>query len=254
MFNVAGGAGGTSISNLISPVAFSDSTNTSTTATTVTIYPTGIFTKNTIFILVIHTQGTAGSLPGINWVQGAGCEWYILADVAYNSVATPTKRLSVFIGRKDSGIGYGIPFSDDPRLLINFTAAPVSVRYNIDGIHNTSESETWFPVYATATNRVDSANTITTDLGYVPNTNNMQYTVVARAGGTTPVAGTGNTLLNNQIVAPLLASEVAINRQTNTMTWTTAAAAAAVTFDFSIPSVAEPGTYGEDGKVIVFYN
>jgi hypothetical protein len=253
LVDVSGGVGGSSAYTVNRPLAFADLTATSTTATQATIYPVTSLVKNTLYILSIHVQGTAGSLPTVDAVNGAGCEWALYEEVLFNSIAAPTRRLSIWMGRKDTGVGYNVPFSDDPRIVIDFSAAPVSVRYNLDQVQNTGVAENSWPLMGQITNRTDSATNITTDLGYTPTTNNMQYTVVARSGGTTPVAGTGNTLINNQTVAPLLVSEAAFTRQTNTMSWTTAAAAAAVTLDLAMPSVAEPGTNGENGKVIIFY-
>jgi len=253
MFDVAGGVGGSSISlGVLSPVAANNGTSTSTTSTEVTIAPTNAFTRNTTYVLAIHIQGTSIALPTVNSVIGGGLEWFSYADVPYHSDVIPTKRLVVFIGKIDANSGYSAPYSENPWLKISFSEPPVSVRYNIDAVYNTAEAESGNPVAGITTQLTNSAVNITTDLGYVPTTNYMQYTVVARAGGTTPVAGTGNTLVNNQTVAPLLASEVSVNRQTNSMSWTTAAAAAAVTFDFAMPTTYEPGTDGERGKVVAF--
>jgi hypothetical protein len=261
LVDVSGGVGGSSAYTVNRPLAFADLTATSTTATQATIYPVTSLVKNTIYILAVHVRATTSTLPSVtvDAVNGAGCEWSNVADVTFDfqpvvaSAPKVTRRLSVWVGRKDTTIGYNVPFSDDPRIVVDFGAAPTEVRYILDQVQNTANAENSWPVLSTATNAVGSVTTVTTDLGNTPITNNLQYTVVARSGGTTPVAGTGNTLINNQTVAPLLVSEAAFSRQTNTMTWTTAAAAAAVTLDLTMPSVAEPGTNGEDGKLIVFY-
>ena len=252
LFDVSGGPGGTSIASSIIPVAFADSSTTSTTATSVTIYPVTTFVKNTLYILSIHVQGTAGSLPTVDSVSGAGCEWANMGDLMYSTFGTPTRRLVMFIGKRDANNESLTSFSDDPRIIVKFSNAPTSVRYLIDQIQNTRMSQGEWPAYGSAYNFADSATSISTDLGYTPATNYMQYTVVARSGGTTPVAGTGNTLINNQTVAPLLVSEVALTRQTNSMSWTTAAAAAAITVDLALPDSAETGTQGENGKVLLF--
>ena len=65
------------------------------------------------------------------------------------------------------------------------------------------------------------------------------------------VAGSGNTLLNNQTVAPLLVSEVSSGQQTNAMTWTTAAAAGAISVELQAASTCERGTRGWDGRIIL---
>jgi hypothetical protein len=252
LFDVSGGTGGSSSTSNIIPVAAADSSTTSTTATSVTIYPATSFVKNTIYVLAIHVQGTAGSVPTIDSLSGAGCEWTNMGDLMYSSFSTPTRRLVVFIGKRDWGNESLTTFADDPRIIIKFSNAPISVRYSIDQIQNTRMSQGEWPAYGTAYNITDSATNITTDLGYTPTTNNMVYTVVARSGGTTPVAGTGNTLINNQTVAPLLVSEVSLNRQTNSMSWTTAAAAAAITIDFALPDSSESGISGDNGKVLLF--
>ena len=200
----------------------------------------------------MHTVGVVGAIPSVVSVVGAKgfMNWQEVSNVTYASDAAPTRRLQVFVGILYSG--YGANYSDDPIIKVFYDSAPVSARHSLDAVHNTVLGENGWFENAPVVNTANSATSISTDLGYVPTTNYMQYTVVARSGGTTPVAGTGNTLLNNQTVAPLLVSEVTINRQTNSMSWTTAAAAAAVTIDIPIPSVAESGRSGEEGQVLIF--
>ncbi len=122
----------------------------------------------------------------------------------------------------------------------------------MDTVFNTSEAELDFPLVQTATSIAVATTTITTTLEAVPATNYLQYSIVARDGGTVPVAGTGNVLVTQGPTAPVLISQVAINRQANTQTWTTNAGSAMVTFDFAIPANYETGIQGENGKVVSF--
>jgi hypothetical protein len=80
----------------------------------------------------------------------------------------------------------------------------------------------------------------------------MQYSIVARSGGTAPVAGTGNTLITQGAVNPIMNSQVAISRQINAQSWTSNADSAMITLDFVPPSFPENGIQGENGKVVSF--
>jgi hypothetical protein len=234
-----------------SPVGSSYGTGTGITNPLV-FTPTVNLSWNTIYVVAFNITGIVGAVATVQSLTGAGCEWVEYANVDYSlSIGLPTKRLQVFIGRKDSSIGYNVPYSDDPRLIATFDLAPTTCRYAVDAIFNTSEAESSFPLAQTATAIATATATISTTLGAVPTTNNMQYSVVARSGGTVPVAGAGNTLLS-QGLTPALASQVAVSRQTNTQTWTTNADSAMVTFDFTFPSNYEGGIQGEAGKVVTF--
>jgi hypothetical protein len=79
----------------------------------------------------------------------------------------------------------------------------------------------------------------------------MQYTVVARSGGTVPTATLPNTLLT-QGLTPAMASQVGTGQITNTQTWTTSADFAVITMDLSASGTGESGIKGEDGKVVPF--
>jgi hypothetical protein len=80
----------------------------------------------------------------------------------------------------------------------------------------------------------------------------MQYTIVARSGGTVPVAVPPNTLVTQGAVNPIMNSQVAISSQTNTQTWTTNADSAIATIDLNFGSTYESGADGEAGLVIPF--
>ena len=254
LFNVSAGVGGSSIGlGTNSPVCISYGTGSSLTTNPLIIYPTNALSQYTIYIVSLAIQGSAGLVASAVSLTGAGCEWYEIGNQPFNGTfPLEARRLQVFIGRKDSGIGYNVPYSDDPRLVIIFDVAPTSVRYTYDAIFNTSESEDTFPLIQSISTVAVNTTTITSTLLSSPFTaTTMMYSVVARSGGTVPVGGTGNTLVS-QGVTPALASQVSINRQSNTQTWTTNADSAIATFEFNIPSVYETGSVGESGKVVPF--
>lgn len=243
-YTVTGGQGGSTANSggTNSPVGASLGTGTSTSTNPLTIFPTSALSSSTPYIVALHIQGNAGSVPTITSMTGAGCGWNNYGDVLY----TATRRLSVWVG---TGIS---TYSADPRLLVYFSTDPVNVRYTYDAIYNTSLWEGINPIVQSTSATATATTTLTTTLPSVPTTNNMQYSVLARTGGTAPVAGTGNTLLTQGAVNPIMNSMVAISRQSNTQTWTTAADSAMVTIDFSIPTAYEPGISGESGRVVAF--
>jgi hypothetical protein len=80
----------------------------------------------------------------------------------------------------------------------------------------------------------------------------MVYSVFTRSGGTAPVAGANNTLVNNQTVAPIMVSEVnTTGQQANAMSHTTAAAIAGFSVEISkTVNGANEGSEGWNGKVV----
>ena len=212
-----------------------------------------------MYIVSLHITGTLGIVPTAT-MSGAGCVWSEVANVDFDgSFPLINRRLQTFIGfRVANSFGIypvGTPqYSDDPRLVVFFDVAPTTVRYIFDTVANVEFDFLFlgFPIAQIATNVGSGTSTLSTTLESVPTTNNLQYSVLARSTGTSPVAGTGNTLLTNGATAPVLISQVAVNRQTNSQSWTTNAESAMVTIDFRFPSQNETGVEGEFGKVIPF--
>lgn len=250
-FIVTGGLGGTSAGTAnTQSVSKTDNTYLSTATLSIfTMQPTLAPNPLTFLTLAIHTTYNAGAGVGINYVSGLGMSWVQTTQVDFGTIATPTRTLWLFIGYPSD---YTYDFVENKNITVSFTGSVNTVRAMIDEIQNTSNSEYAQPYVGVALNSTDSATTLVTDLGYTPTTGNTQYSVLARAGGTAPVAGTGNTLLNSQTVAPLLTSEVAVSRASNSISWTTAGAAAMITIDLSQPTAQEKGMPGWDGKVIRF--
>ena len=181
-------------------------------------------------------------------MTGGGCTWALSNNILFNGVSPlETRRLQVWFGTNGT-----VPFSDNPRIIVFFDIAPVTVRYIVDTVHNTQYADGNYPLDQTVTATATATTSISSTLGNVPLTTSLQYSVVARSGGTAPVAGTGNTLLTTGTTAPLLVSQVATGRQTNAQTWTTNADSAIVTLDLSASGTGETGIVGEAGKVVPF--
>ena len=260
-FDVSGGDGGNSIGSLVSatlPVAFSGGfgTATSSGATTIAITPTNLPSTNSIYVVAAHIQGPVNNVPRISSVVGGGnLNWYQVKDVQFGTIAAPTRRLDVWYGFKlstEAATGQS-NIIEDYNFNVTFNSLPSSVRINVDEIQNTNASFGYDPGYDSATNSYDSTATSSVVLPSPPSTFDLIWTGVARTAGTTPVAGTGNTLLNSQNTAPILVTEVSSFQQTNNMSWTTATQAGAVSFQIVQPSSPEPGTKGWKGKLIAFY-
>jgi collagen type VII alpha len=254
LFNVSGGAGGTSVwlggAATICPVGETNGTNTSTTTNPLTVFPTSCLSRATIYVISLHITGGVGTVASAVSISGAGCSWSLITNVPF-SPASPlnTRRLQVWVGSSSGG---SISYSDDPRALIYFDVSPTTVRYTYDGIQGTQYADGNNPLDQYTSNTGTATATITSTLTNVPLTTNLQYSIVARTGGTAPVAGTGNTLLTQGATAPISNSMVATGRQTNTQTWTTNADSAIVTLDFSASGGGETGIAGESGKIVPF--
>ena len=250
--NTGGGAGGNSAgtANTLA-VGRSDSTFASTATTQyVQITPTTAVNYNSYYILAIHVQYTAGTFTGITSVSGYGLTWTKYADFTFNTIATPTRTLQVYVGIMNN---YLADVVQDPKIYINFPSPVNAYRINFDEIQNTRQADYIDPQQQNAQSVTDSATTLATSLGVTPTTNNMQYTVWATSGGTAFTGGTGVTLLNNTgTTNPILVSGVAISRASSAITWTTAAAAAAFTMDLNQPSVQETGGSGITGKTYYY--
>jgi hypothetical protein len=240
-----GGSGGTSISgtNGTYPFGDADSTATGTTNTQILLLPSTTPSKDTLFLLSTHCVG--GSVQSI---EGYGMSWYQENYELFSTIANPGRILLLWRGYYES---LTIPnVVDYPYIKINLNGTPTSTRCILDYVHNSQLADGVNPIVGNAVASSDSTTNITTDLGYTPTTGNLTYSVFARVGGTTPVVGTGNTVLQNQTTAPIMYTSVSLNRQTNNHTWTTATAAAAITVDIAQPTAAEPGQVGWAGKVV----
>jgi hypothetical protein len=126
--------------------------------------------------------------------------------------------------------------------LIYFDVSPTTLRYTYDGIQGTQYADGNNPLDQYTSNTGTATATITSTLTNVPLTTNLQYSIVARSGGTATQGAT----------APISNSMVATGRQTNTQTWTTNADSAIVTLDFSASGGGETGIAGESGKIVPF--
>ena len=218
-----------------------------TLANPLSIFSTACLSRQTIFIVALHITGSAGLVASAVSITGASCAWSLQADVPFNgSLGLEQRRLQVW-----TGLYNGTAFSDDPRILTYFDISPTSVRYIVDTVQNTQYADGNYPVdkvFSTSSTATTIAQTtLPTALA-----TSLQYTVVARSGGTGPTAGGGNTLLTNGNTAPLLVSQVATGSVTNSQTWTTIADSAIVTLDLSASGTGETGIAGENGKVVSF--
>ena len=249
LFDVSGGAGGTSVwLGTVAPVGVSYGTLVPTVANPLAIFSTACLSRQTIFIVALHITGSAGLVASAVSMTGAGCSWSEIANVPFNgSAGLEARRLQVWVGFYN-----GTAFSDDPRILTYFDISPTSVRYIVDTVQNTQYADGNYPIDQFFSTSSTATTVAQTTLPSVPLGTSLQYTVVARSGGTAPVAGTGNTLLTQGTTAPIMVSQVATGRQTNSQTWTTSADSAVVTLDLSASGTGETGIAGENGKVVSF--
>lgn len=245
-----GGFGGYGVdgTNATRAVAVSGSGTTGTTSGLVTFTPTEVLNKQSIYMVSVILVGTSVS------VQNLYIPNFVLTEVAnvdFSTIASPGRRLALYMATWDNNPNE-LTQIDNQIVELEIAGTPTSCRFIIDEIQNGDTFAS--PLYAGfATNRSDSTTNITTDLGYVPTTGNMVYSVFARVGGTTPVVGTGNTVVSNYNTAPFLYTSVSLNRQTNNHTWTTASAAAAISVDLPQPAITwYNASNGWAGKVLYF--
>lgn len=245
-----GGYGGYGIdgTNATRAVAVAGSGTTGTTNGLVTFTPTEVLNKTSIYMVSVIMVGTSVS------VQNLYIPNFVLTEVAnvdFSTIASPGRRLALYMATWDNNPNE-LTQIDNQIVELEIAGTPTSCRFIIDEIQNGDTFAS--PLYSGfATNRSDSTANITTDLGYVPTTGNMVYSVFARVGGTTPVVGTGNTVVSNYNTAPFLYTSVSLNRQTNNHTWTTASAAAAISVDIPQPAITwYNSSNGWAGKVIYF--
>jgi hypothetical protein len=247
-----GGTGGTSVfgTNGTLPVAHASGTNTTATQT-LTITPTHTLSKGKLYLITVHLNVDAGlGGSGVNSITGYGINWYNLSGsrVEYSTIAAPTRAQETWYGFYS---GTEPDLVDSLDIVINLSNINTAARAIIDEISGLELSTAI--TGNIATNATNSATTLTTTLVTTPTTGNMVYSVFTRSGGTTPVAGAGNVLLNNQAVAPQITSQVSSAQQANVQTHTTAAAVAGFSVELTASIAGASGSDGWAGKVIRIY-
>ena len=247
-----GGTGGTSVFGTNGTLPIAHAFGTATTATqTLTLTPAHPLSKGKLYLITVHLNVAAGlDGSGINSITGYGINWYNLSGsrVEYATIAAPTRAQETW---------YGFYTGTEPDLVnsldivINLSNQNTSARAIMDEISgveiNTAVTGN------IATNATNSATTLTTTLVTAPTTGNMVYSVFTRSGGTTPVAGAGNVLLNSQTVAPQIVSQVSSAQQANIQTHTTAAAVAGFSVELTASVSGTNGSDGWAGKVVRIY-
>ena len=254
-YSAGGGPGGATIYTGTGdyPLATANGTNTTLTGT-LTLIPTQALSKGRLYMLTFHLQKTGGiGGSGINGITGYGMTWTLIngSRVEYNSILLPTRVQETW---------YGYYTNTEPDLIENraitiaLSDINTTARVIIDEITNVEATSLNNPVNTGnyATNSSDSATTLTVTLPFLPPAGNMVYSVFTRSGGTAPVAGANNTLVNNQTVAPIMVSEVnTTGQQANAMSHTTAAAVAGFSVEIAQTTIgANSGSDGWNGKVV----
>jgi hypothetical protein len=247
-----GGTGGTSVfgTNGTLPVAHASGTNTTATQT-LTITPTHTLSKGKLYLITVHLNVAAGlGGSGVNSITGYGINWYNLSGsrVEYSTIAAPTRAQETWYGFYS---GTEPDLVDSLDIVINLSNINTAARAIMDEISGLELSTAI--TGNIATNATNSATTLTTTLVTTPTTGNMVYSVFTRSGGTAPVAGAGNVLLNNQAVAPQITSQVSSAQQANVQTHTTAAAVAGFSVELTASIAGASGSDGWAGKVIRIY-
>jgi len=247
-----GGTGGTSVfgTNGTLPVAHASGTNTTATQT-LTITPTHALSKGKLYLITVHLNVAAGlGGSGVNSITGYGINWYNLSGsrVEYSTIAAPTRAQETWYGFYS---GTEPDLVDSLDIVINLSNINTAARAIMDEISGLELSTAI--TGNIATNATNSATTLTTTLVTTPTTGNMVYSVFTRSGGTAPVAGAGNVLLNNQAVAPQITSQVSSAQQANVQTHTTAAAVAGFSVELTASIAGASGSDGWAGKVIRIY-
>ena len=250
-----GGNGGTSVfgTNGTLPVAAANGTATSTT-TTMTLTPTTALSKGKLYMITFHLNITGGiGFSGINSITGYGMVWQLVGGsrVEFNTIAAPTRAMETW---------YGFYFGGEPDLVesdvltISLSEPNTAARVIIDEISNVDLDLFNPPITSNmASNVTNSATTLTVTLPTAPTTGNLVYSVFSRSGGTAPVAGAGNTIVNSQTTAPQIASQVSSAQQANIQTHTTAAAVAGFSVEITASASGINGDNGWAGKVIRIY-
>ena len=257
-YTATGGIGGTSINTVAlsnNPIALANGTSSTAVNNVITLSPTTALSKGNLYMLTFHLNITGGiGSSGINGVTGHNMSWSLLngSRVEFSTIAAPTRVQETWYGYFSSGNTELVETKD---ITINLSDTNTTLRAIIDEITNVDTSNNNPVTLNIGTNRVDSATSLTVTLGSAPTTGNMVYSVFSRSGGTAPVAGANNTLVNNQTTAPIMVSEVNVTgQQSNAMSHTTAAAVAG--FSVEITKTLSDGKSGCDGwggKVVRIY-
>lgn len=264
-----GGYGGQSVigTNGTLPITIANGTNTTAT-TTMTITPTTMLNQDSLYFLTFHlniTGGIGGS--GINGItSGYGLTWRQVSGsrVAYATIASPTRVQETWYGIYEPTAGVPDPdLVDNNVITVYLSDQNTAARAILDEVQNVDAGNVYNPGTGTffdpvttniGTNSSNSATTLTVTLASAPTSGNLVYSVFTRAGGTAPVAGTNNTLVNNQTTAPLMVSEVnTTGQQANAMSHTTAAAIAGFSVEVTKTGLTPTGYDGWNGKVIRIY-
>jgi hypothetical protein len=260
-FSVAGGSGGTSIGTVAfnnSPMAFAGSSTNTGLITGAYDYllsfspNTRVANINSLYLLSIFTTTTSGNRSAVTSVNGysssvTSTNWYYLNTVDFGTQS----RLELWYSYMTINT-VGTDMNNEVNVRITFDVPPTSYRTMLDEINNTSLSDGTDPYQGNIiTASVSAATSISATLPSTLTAGNLVYSVVARSGGTAPVAGGGATLLNNQTVAPVMSSQYAIAVQPS-QTWTTAANAGLIAVEITQALSAEPGSPGCPGRIIRF--
>ena len=259
-FNVSGGTGGTTnytgttTGNYPLSIA-SASTNTGLLTGVFYTIPLSSFARtanyNIAYMVSIFTTTTSGlrcACQGVSGYIGKNGFWNYIATVDFGTQS----RMELWYGFAQDSVDNDV--MNDTSLRVQFDIPPTTYRVMVDEVANTALNDGYTPI-GQSTTATSVSSSITTSLPFAPTIGNIIYTVVAKNGGTTPVAGTGNTLLNNQTTAPTMVSEVSTAlsgalQQNNGMTWTGSTTAGAISVEISQSSVPESGAKGWEGRLI----
>jgi hypothetical protein len=251
-YNANGGNGGISVYTGTGDYPIATANGTATTLTQVlTLTPTEPLSIGKLYMITFHLQKTGGiGASGINSITGYGITWTLIngSRVEYNSIASPTRVQETWYGYYT---GVQPDLVEDTNITIALSDLNSTARVIIDEITNIDTVSS--PISANiGTNSSNSATALTITLASLPTAGNMVYSVFTRSGGTAPVAGANNTLVNNQTVAPIMVSEVnTTGQQANAMSHTTAAAIAGFSVEISkTVNGANEGSEGWNGKVV----
>jgi hypothetical protein len=241
-----GGLGGTSYNHLNGTRAVAIPYHLqNSTAQTVYVTPTNFMDKKSLYMISIHTFDDI-----ISTIEQPNFKFELIDIVSYDSIATPTKYLQLYYAYFDPAVGELVnQFENQSIKFTTLNGTCTNMKIVIDEIQNCDGTSL---TYSHAVNSSDSTTNLTVDLGYVPITGNMVYSVFAKDGGSaTAVVGTGNTIIRQGNTIPYLYTEVSLNRQTNNLTWTTATQAAGISVDIDQVATMRDGVEGWDGKVVL---
>jgi hypothetical protein len=243
-----GGSGGTSVAlgttplrGIANSVTVGSSTTLSNSALTVTAPTSGTFgSKNTLYIAYAHQSGGTLNTPTLT---GWGLTWNVITTVDFNSIATPTRRLCAWYA-------YGTPtlLDDKKDVVFQYSSAPTTANAAITEIQNAPAT-----IVQSATNRVDSATTLTVTLGSAfGSTDAMAFAIFGFSAGSARVAGAGFTIVDD-FTAPQMTSEVSYNDTTDNISWTTAAACGGIALEIAAIGTMESGQAGYPGNIVYLH-